>query len=212
MRPTCIAVFGVAAACGGKTSFPPGLAPLEDNKAPWPAEGAESIRTAFGQKDGDEEYTWGHARGYVRRPLSAVHQALIKPRVSANRRSLTEFTVEHDVEDYPHSYALHNRVEDAINLEFNVVWRHGALSGTEEEPEEFGSRWQKTDGSEVIEFLQGSVYSWELDDETTALEIVMHQRSWGDDREILEESLSDYFADVVAASKGQPLPDYGNGL
>jgi len=202
----------LCAACSGKTPFPPGLAPLEDNQAPWPSEGSETIELAFGEVDGGESYTWGHARGYVRRPLSAVYATLVKPRVSANRRSLTEYTVEQNVEDYPHSYALHNRVEDAINLEFTVIWRHGSLDGDEEAPEEVGSRWQKTEGSEVIAVNRGSVYSWAFDDRTTALEFVIHQDSWGDDREILRESLEDYYADILASSHGRPLPEYESGL
>ena len=199
-------------ACSGKSPFPSGLAPLEDNRAPWPSDRSETIDTAFGSVDGDDPYTWGHARGYVQKPLSTVYASLVKPRVAANRRSLTEYTVEQDVEDYPHSYALHNRVEDIINLEFTVVWRHGALAGDEADPEEVGSRWQKTEGSDVIELLRGSVYSWAFDERTTALEIVIHQRSLGDDREIVEEFLDDYYADIRASSHGEPLPEYESGL
>ncbi len=199
-------------ACGGKTAFPPGLAPLEDNKAPWPAEGSETLQTIFGSEDGDESYTWGHARGYVARPIAAVYASLVKARVSANRRSLTEYTVEKNLEDYPHSYALHNRVEDTITIEFTITWRHGALDGDEEAPEEVGSRWQKTDGSDVIELQRGSVYTWAVDEQATALEIVMHQRSWGEDRDILETYLDDYYDDIRSASHGEPLREYDSGL
>ena len=213
VRCTGVLVCGLAVGCGSKTPFPEGLAPLENNKASWPAEGNEVIETAFGTEDEkDDGYTWGHARGYVNRPLASVYTALVKPRVSANRRSLAEYTVQNNVEDYAHSYALHNRVEDLISFEFTITWRHGALDGDEEAPEEVGSRWQKTEGSDVIELQRGSVYTWAVDDSTTAMEFVIHQRSMGDDRDIVETYLDDYFADILASAHGDPLPEYATGL
>lgn len=205
------ALFAVG--CGGKTAFPPGLAPLENNKASWPSEGSETIEKAFGEEESkDDGYVWGHARGYVRRPIEDVYAALVKPRVSANRRSLAEYTVQHNIEDYAHSYALHNRVEDLITMEFTITWRHGSLDGDEDAPEEVGTRWQKTEGSDVIELQRGSVYTWLVDDDTTAVELVLHQRSLGDDREIVETYLNDYYADILAASHGDDLPSYPSGL
>jgi len=199
--------------CKSKTPFPEGLAPLEDNRATWPADGSESIQTKLGtEAETDGGYTWGHARGYILRPISDVYSALGRSRVSANRRSLTAYEVEDDVEDYPHSYALHNRVEDIITVEFTITWRHGALDGNESTPSEVGTRWQKTDGSDVIELQRGSVYTWAVNDSTTALEFVLHQRSMADDHDVIETYLDDYYADILAAAKGEDLPEYPSGL
>lgn len=199
--------------CKSKTPFPEGLAPLEDNKAAWPSEGNETIETKLGtEEDKDDGYTWGHARGYVQRPVDDVYSALVKPRVSANRRSLAEYSVENDVEDYEHSYALHNRVEDLISFEFSITWRHGSLDGDDEAPQEIGSRWQKTEGADVIELQRGSVYTWAVDESVTAVEIVLHQRSMGDDRDIVSTYLDDYYADILAAAHGESLPEYASGL
>lgn len=148
----------------------------------------------------------------MQRPVSEVYAALVRPRVSANRRSLADYSVQRDVEDYPHSFRLHNSVEDLLSFEFAITWRHGSLDGDEADPEEVGSRWQKTEGSDVIELQRGSVYTWAVDDETTALEIVWHQRSLGNDRDIAETYLDDYYADILAASHGDSLPDYPSGL
>lgn len=214
-RPLTYGLLAVilGTACGGKIPFPEGLAPLESNRADWPTEGQERISTAFGtEEERDDGYTWGHARGYVQQPVSAVYSALTRPRVSANRRSLADYSVERDVEDYPHSYRLHNTVEDLLTFEFSITWRHGSLDGDEDDPEEVGSRWQKTDGSDVIELQRGSVYTWAVDDDTTALEVVLHQRSLGDDRDIVETYLADYYADILAASHGDSLPEYATGL
>ena len=149
----------------------------------------------------------------MQQPIDAVYDALRKPRVNANRRSLAGYTVDWDVEpEYTHSYVLHNRVEDLISFEFDVNWRHGALDGNEASPGEVGTRWQKTDGSDVIELQRGSVYTWAYSDDITALEIVVHQRSMGDDGPILVDYLDDMYADILAASHGEPLPEYASGL
>jgi len=200
--------------CTTKTPFPAGLGPLEDNKADWPDEGEETISTRFGEEaEKDDGYNWGHARGYIQQPVSEVYAALRKPRVTVNRRSLADYSVTWDVEpDYTHSYRLHNRVEDLINFEFDVNWRHGALDGEEDDPGEVGTRWQKTDGSDVIELQRGSVYTWAVSADVTALEFVVHQRSMGDDGPIVVDYLDDFYADILAASHGEPLPEYASGL
>ena len=202
------------AACSSKTPFPAGLGPLEASTASWPADGEESLSTNFGEEtEEDDGYHWGHARAYVQQPIETVYAALRKPRVTANRRSLADYTVEWDVEpEYTHSYVLHNRVEDLISFEFDVTWRHGALDGSEAAPVEVGTRWQKTEGSDVIELQRGSVYTWASSPEVTALELVVHQRSMGDDATILVEYLDDFYADILAASHGEPLRDYPSGL
>lgn len=210
-----IAAAVLATACTSKTPFPAGLSPLEDNRADWPDdERAEQISTRFGEEtEADDGYHWGHARGYIQQPLGAVYQALHTPRVTANRRSLSEFDVEWDVEpEYSYSYSLHNRVDDLINFEFEVSWRHGALDGDEDTPREVGTRWQKVDGSDVIELQRGSVYTWAMSADATALEFVVHQRSMGDDASILVTYLDDFYADVLAASHGTALPEYASGL
>lgn len=213
-RPVFAFVIAATVGCSSKTAFPAGLSPLEDNKASWPADGEETLSTRFGEEsDKDDGYHWGHARTYVQQPLDAVYSALRKPRVNANRRSLAEYTVEWDIEpEYAHSYLLHNRVEDLISFEFDVTWRHGALDGSESAPREVGTRWQKTEGSDVIELQRGSVYTWAFSDDITALEIVVHQRSMGDDASILVDYIDDMYADVLAASYGDPLPEYASGL
>ena len=212
MRRLCMLAWLVG--CGSsKTPFPPGLAPLEDNRAEWPAEGAETLSLRLGESDDDGGYTWGHGRAYVQQPVERVLDALTTPRVTVNRRKVTAYTVEWDVEpEYTWSYVIHNTVDDVITLEYDLTWRHGVVEGSEEAPSAVGTRWQKTDGSDVIELQRGSVYSWAVDEETTALEFVLHQRSISDDRAIVSANLDDFFVDIRAASHGEELPSYVTGL
>jgi hypothetical protein len=156
------------------TAFPPGLEPLEANTAEWPdaTDGArypEEQNLNTGDAEDEElgvDYSWSHGRGYIQMPINKVYQALVVPRVNADRREIDSYEVTWDVEpDYPHSYVLSNVVNDVLTIEFDVTWRHGATAGSEDEPEQIGTRWQKTEGSTVIEILRGSVRTFPVSDD-----------------------------------------------
>jgi hypothetical protein len=212
---------GACALAKEVTEFPPGLEPLEDNRAPWPEERGDDTPESLGEASGEgfdedleADYSWCHARGYVKKPLRKVYSAIRVPRVGVDRRQVHEFDVEWGVEpEYTHSYVIHNTVNDIITVEYDITWRHGAVEGTESEPLGVGSRWQKTEGSTVIEMIRGSVYSFEVDESTTALEMVLHQRSLrvSLDPELCRTYLQDFFVDILAESHGEPLPAYPTG-
>lgn len=205
------------------TEFPPGLDPLERNRAPWPeasasSEHPEAQTFESGDALDDEtgaEYSWVHSRAYVQMPIQKVYQALVVPRVNADRREIDDYTVDWDVEpEYPYSYTLHNTVNDVIMVEFDVTWRHGATAGSEDEPEEVGSRWQKTEGSTVIEILRGSVRTTEIEPGVTGLELILHQRTLrrGFDTDRSRAYLQDFYVAILAEAHGEPLPTYESGL
>jgi hypothetical protein len=205
------------------TAFPPGLEPLEANTADWPdaTDGArypEEQNLNTGDAEDDElgvDYSWSHGRGYIQMPINKVYQALVVPRVNADRREIDSYEVTWDVEpDYPHSYVLSNVVNDVLTIEFDVTWRHGATAGSEDEPEQIGSRWQKTEGSTVIEILRGSVRTFPVSDDVTAVEMVLHQRTLqrGFDSDRTRAYLQDFYVALLAEAHGEPLPEYESGL
>lgn len=223
--PTLALLTGLSGCALGKevTAFPPGLEPLEANTATWPeAQGGERYPEAQNLNTGDAddeelgvEYSWSHARGYVQRPIHKVYQALVVPRVNADRREIDSYEVTYDVEPaYPYSYVLSNVVNDVLTVEFDVTWRHGATAGSEDEPEEIGTRWQKTEGSTVIEILRGSVRTFPVEDDVTAVEMVLHQRSLqrGFDADRTRAYLQDFYVALLAEAHGEPLPEYESGL
>ena len=200
-----------------KTPFPAGLEPLEQNKASYPSGSGypEKLSCKSGVDEEEEfgEYTWVHCKTYVKSPIADVYDAYLVSRVVADRRALDEMTVEWDVEpEYEHSFKLSNTVYDVITVEFDVNWRHGALDGNIDAPQEVGSRWQKTFGSEVIELLRGSIYTQAIEDDVTGVEFISHQRTLQDDEPLMMDYLNDLQADIVAESKGQSLPSYPSGV
>jgi hypothetical protein len=199
------ALLAVLSACFGggddETVFPAGLEPLEANKAEFPADGSETLALASGE---GEEWDWTHARGYVHAPLALTWEALQQPEVDVDRRRVEEYEVTFDVEpDYSPSYRIDQKVVDIVTVEYSLTWRHGEV-----EPGVAAVRWQKTEGSALIELLEGSI-TLTGDEETTAIEIVEHLGSPAqDDIESMELYLTDLHASVVAYTNGEDLPTY----
>lgn len=191
------------------TVFPPGLEPLEaENRAEWPAGSGYPETLSLAEGAYDEDLDWVHARGYLHAPLADVYAALRTPDVDVDRREVDSWTVTWDVEDYPTSYVIHNRVDDVITVEFDVTWRHAAVEGTESEPEKTAARWQKTEGSPVITVLEGSAVAWEVADGVTALELQENLESIQSDTHTIASYLTDLFGSVRATVHGEPLPEY----
>jgi len=193
------------------TVFPSGLEPLEEctASAPEPTDGElfpEKVNFTSGTK---EEFSWVHGRGFVHAPLAKTWAAMREPEVCVNRREVDEWTVEHDVETgYDFSYRIHNVVHDIITVEFDVTWRQGAVSGTVEEPEVVGTRFQKTFGTTYIDLMAGSIVARAKDAETTEIELIEHLKATGKGPETPLNTMRDYFDSVVALVHGKPLPTY----
>lgn len=205
-------LFGLGAlGCGGNSSsaFPEGLEPLETNQASWPAAKPgdphpETISFKVGKAD---DWEWAHAKAYVHAPLAKTWAALRNPDACADRKSITSWTVTHDVESgYAYSYRIHNVVEDIVTVEFDNTWRHGVVDGTLSEPEQIAARYQKTWGSDYITLLRGSVVARQTDDVTTELELIEHIDAMGQDYDTAKKTINNYFLSVVALAHDKPLP------
>lgn len=202
------------AACWGneQTTFPEGLEPLSENTAPAPDPVGgdvhpEVLNIVRGEKP---TYAWSHARGFVKAPLKDVWSAMRVRAVSVDRRKVARWSVTEDVEEgYDDSYRVHNEVESIIDVWFDLTWRHGAVLGTAEAPEQIAVRWQKTDGTVFIAQLEGSMFAEEVADGVTELALIEHlEGSNGAGHEEIESFMRDYFASVVEVAHGRPLPEY----
>jgi hypothetical protein len=190
------------AACGGReVPFPDGLEPLETNTAVFPEDEAEILAFECGAA-GDWDFC--HARGFVHADVADTWDALKEPDVGVDRRRVEEWTVEHDVEDgYDVSYRVHTRVEDLVTVEYDLTWRQGAV-----DDDIAAIRWQKTEGSSLVEVLEGSVVL-EQQGDVTAVEIVQHLGTpAANDVENMQAYLEDLHRSVVAWTRGDELPTY----
>jgi hypothetical protein len=200
-----------------KSPFPEGLEPLEANRASWPSGSGypEELSCVSGSAEEAElgAYTWVHCKTYVNHSIEEVFEAYQMPRVVTDRRAVNEVSFTWDVEpEYEVSYKVSNTVDDIVTVEFDNVWRHGDVDGYEDVFTEAGSRWQKTFGSEIIELLRGSIFTTEIDEENTGLEIVLHQKTLQEDEPFMMQYLRDLQADILAATDGDALPSYETGV
>ncbi len=205
MRRRLVAALALAAACkGDPVPVSDGLDPLEANTAPWPeGDHPETLSVVTGSA---EDWDWGHGRGWVRAPVADVLAAMEEPEVALDRREVDAWSVTWDTRpEYPASFTLHNEVDDIVTVTFDVTWRFG---WTAEDGSEAGARWEKTDGSSVIELLEGSVRVFAEEDAIAGVEVVEHLDSiQADDTPHVESFLRDWFGDLVARAHGEPLPE-----
>lgn len=185
------------------------LAPLEDNRAAWPSSGdgsyPEELSVVSG---GDSDLWWADARGYIRAPIASVWEAALDPEVGVDRREVDEWSVEQDPQaGLDASYVVHTTVKDVITVDFDLWWRHEVQDGTTDEPVEVVAVWSKVDGSSFIDILQGSMVLREVrGEEVTEVELEEQLKAALRDDATLVAFLDDFFASLVAASHGEPLP------
>ncbi len=188
-------------ACFGdeKTEFPPGLEPLEENRAAPPVSQDETYPQVLSFARGTGDFDWVHARGYVHAPISRTWEALRDIDVCVDDGRVNDWSVTYDVEDgYDYSYRIHNVSEDIITVEFDITWRHGAVEGTIDDPELVAIRYKKTNGTEFIDLLEGSIVLTPVEDDVTALDMVEHLDAAAGGTPEIEAYFDDVFSDTLA--------------
>lgn len=190
------------------TEFPDGLAPLEDNTAPAVDEqSGEAIAFETGERD--DGLFWLHGRGVVHAPLSDVIDALADPVVVSDRRGLTRFATEFDVEDdYDVSFDTFNTKVDILTVEWTIRWRGSVVQGDSEDPAVFAMRYQKTDGVVIIDVMQGSITATALAEDRTELALIEHLKAPLTTEADLLCYQQDVFDEVVLTTRGEDLPEY----
>jgi hypothetical protein len=189
-----------AAGCFGEsaTPFPPGLAPLEANRAPAPA---ADPGNPFPEKlvmiHGSGAYDWVHARAYVDAPLRLTWAALSDPNVTADPKIKKMRLEVLNEPAYACSYVLHYTVDDFITVHFDVTWRHGLVSGTKEMPTMIAARFQKTNGTDFIDLLEGSVVAYPVSDQATEIELIEHLDATATGPDEIERYFRAYYANVL---------------
>lgn len=190
------------------TVFPSGLEPLEENTAPEPmgmVAYPEALSLVLGETN---DYNFGHARGYVRAPAAVVWEALKDPDVVIDRRHNDVRSYELEVDpDYEWSYALSYTVDTIITVDWEEQWRMGTVLGTPEAPELGMLRYQKVWGSTLIELLEGSIQVIAIEPEVCEVQFIEHVRARGQSGDETGESMQDRFANILARSRGEPLPE-----
>ena len=100
--------------------------------------------------------------------------------VYVNQRDVAEYTVtEVDSDEYDYIFVVDNKVQDIVPVEFTNEWRHVGNLDDKAEVSDVVAFWQKTDGTEFIQLMEGSVeiipIGWE--DEVVEIRIIEHLKA-----------------------------------
>jgi hypothetical protein len=198
---SAVLAIGVVSGCKPdvETEVPPGLDPLEDNSAALPDD--ESVNL---ESTDTEDYHSTHARGRVNIDLTTVAACVATPDVGVDRRRVADFVVTEDVDPtYVVSYDVLTTVIDTVTLEYTVSWVQGDRGdGT------YGAHWAKTEGSDLLEFLEGSVLLQPIGDTATDVGIIEHLGAVMTSTEDTEQFTGDFYESIRACAHGEPLPSY----
>ncbi|HJL17298.1 MAG TPA: hypothetical protein RMH99_16645 [Sandaracinaceae bacterium LLY-WYZ-13_1] len=194
------------------TEFPDGLEPLEENDLEPPMGTADE---PYPEEFVLEAMPGGRydtilGRGYIQAPLAQVWDAYRTPAVGADRRTSPEWSsTPLDDPEYDESYLVHHITYDIVTVEWDVTWRHGVVEGTAEMPEVVAIRWQKTDGSTLINTIEGSLVLRPVGDgSVTEVELAYHAKATGAGTDTFVQYMQDVYDDAVAVTHGEDLPTY----
>ena len=184
------------------TVFPPGLEPLEDNRAPAPA-GEELITV-----QGGDGLKWVHGRGRVLGPPGLVWAASKEPAHVVADCETSRHAVTVGVEpQYEFGFRVHYEVDDLLTVKWDELWRYGTIEGTPDAPTLAIIRYQKVYGSDFITTLQGSTILRAGDGaDVTEVELIEQLDALGGNHDNIKRSMIQRFAIMVALAHGRPIP------
>jgi len=212
-----VALVGAAATPGCfdnvTTEFPPGLEPFEPNAALAPAPvGSDPCpeTITFARLPDWRRATNVHARACIHAPIVVVWDAIRNPQTGRDPSSshppfmLLPEPIESECDGL---YETQVHVDDIVDVDFRLCWRHEVIEGTDEEPLVTATRWQKVWGTSVITTLEGSLVSRPHPDdpEITELEYQYHLDAAIDGPERIEAYLASIYARTRDDAHGIPL-------
>ncbi len=192
------------------TEESPRLASLELNTAPPPESEGEEWPEVLSQVGGEnDDYLWGHGLGYVQAPVRDVWQAVQDPLLVADRRGTDsqEFVIDEDPR-LDHGFTLFYAVERLITIEWSEEWCHAVTEGSLQEPVAAVVRYQKVEGDDVIELIEGSITLLEVAPSVTEVGFVEHLQALGAEPTMISQYFDDLFDSILAGAAGEPLPEY----
>lgn len=202
----CLSCAGNAA-----TIFPAGLEPIEPDPTPPPQGTAadpypETIQIESGH---DTMGHYAYSTGYVHAPIAQVWAAFQDPMVVVDRRKITSFTVQTDVETgYDTSFRTHYVIVGVVTVEFELTWREGVVTGTTAAPTAVSIVYQKTWGSTFVTQMIGSIELEQVTPDVTKLSYAQRLNAAATTDGDIVSWTTDMFASVVARVHGMPLPTY----
>ena len=190
--------------------FPTILEPLEEIRVGLPEGEDYPEEIEVLSEDGDD-YAWVHARGNLHLSLDDAWTALRNDLVYVNQRDVAEYTVtEVDSDEYDYIFVVDNKVQDIVPVEFTNEWRHVGNLDDKSEVSDVVAFWQKTDGTEFIQLMEGSVEIIPVagEDEVVEIRIIEHLKATLDQEANAIEFVTDMAERWRLVGHGQDIPEY----
>jgi hypothetical protein len=152
-----------------------------------------------------------HARACIHAPMVDVWRAIQNPQTAATPATLDGWSPLPAPEHFPQcdgaAYETHLFVDDIVDVDFYLCWRHQLVLGTEAEPLLTATRWQKVFGTSAITRLEGSIlaHPLEADPTITELEYQYHLNAAASDYETIETYLSTIYQRMRDDAHGIPI-------
>jgi hypothetical protein len=190
--------------------FPSVLEPLEEIRVGLPEGDDYPEEIELLSEDG-EEYAWVHARGYLHLSLDDAWTALRNDLVYVNQRTVESYSVtEVDSEEYDYIYIVENQVQDIVPVEFTNEWRHVGNLDEKGDVSDVVVRWQKIEGTDFIQLMEGSVEILPVEGEYEVVEIriIEHLKATLDQEDNAVEFVTDMAERWRLVGQGQSIPQY----
>ena len=190
--------------------FPIILDPLEDIRVGLPEGNGYPEEVVVLSEDTDE-YAWVHARGYLHVSVEEAWTAVRNDLVYVNQRTVDAYTVtEIDSEDYDYIAVVENEVQDIVPVAFTNEWRHVGNLNDKSEVSDVVIRWQKVEGTEFIQLMEGSVEILPVEGEDSVVEIriIEHLKATLDQEANAVEFVTDMAERWRLVANGEPIPEY----
>ncbi|MFO0684074.1 MAG: hypothetical protein U0234_18625 [Sandaracinus sp.] len=196
------------------TPFPPGLEPWESTNqalAPAPVDGDVCPETiTFARVAPYGNAIAEHARACIHAPIDVVWASIRNPQTGRDPTSTQPpFMVlpEPIASECDGLYETQLHVDDIIDVDFRICWRHAVVEGTDDAPLVTATRWQKVWGTSVLRTLEGSLVAHPHPDDPgiTELEYQYHLDGVMGSAERIESYLSVIYARLRDDAHGIPL-------
>lgn len=207
-----IAWMALAACSQPDVVFPSQLGPIQENRAQWPGDETtfpEEINTAGGDNTEDNGY-FGHGRAYLLADVDTVWEAAQSIDACVDRREVDEWDHTPGTEPaFDNSYTLHLTVQDVIRVEFDITWVHERqVADSDDRTIRAVAQSEFSGGSPFVGDLRGSLVLEEVEEGVTSLEFVQIGTSRQRDEQTSIQFVVDYFNDIKALVKDEPLPEF----
>ena len=210
-------LFVLISACQKETEpieFPDVIEAVEEMKVAAPVGTSDDpYPEEYNVLSADEgDYAWVHLRGFLHTDMSQAWAAIRTAEVYINQRDVTEYSVEEiSSEQYDYIFLVYNLVEDIVDVEFENEWRHAAVDGTVDSPERVAVRWQKTNGTEFISLLDGSIQILPLADgrkDIVEIQVIEHLGATLNQEDTAIQFVTDLYERWRLVVHGEDIPAY----